>query len=271
MTSTRDTRPWVTAVVRPGLDHRVVELGLAELGRGHAEVEHGRVEAAVLDGRDRRVAGDAEVGAGHDAEPVAADAVVVVRARLEDLVADLAARSLQDVPVAQHVRRPGVGVPHDAAEGARALGHARDADAGHDRVDAGAPRVRRGLGHHDVRRGVDALEHVGRHRGALDLDRRRDQRGAERLHLLRRHLGRDGELHAHDVGPAPVDDLVADADRGDVGVGEEVGAVPADVVAQRGRGRGGGHASDGTASRGRRNGVWDPPVAWWTTDPGVMP
>ena len=47
--------------------------------------------------------------------------------------------------------------------------------------------------------------------------------------------------------------------------------LPADVVAQRGRGRGGGHASDGTASRGRRNGVWDPPVAWWTTDPGVTP
>lgn len=224
------------------LDHLVAEFGFAELGRRDGQPERFRGVAAVLDGGDGAVAGDPEVGAVQRPEAVVVDPIVVVGAGLDDGVADRPARAVEDVPVRQDQRGAVGAVVDDRTDGAGGDLDVADADAGADRVQAslGLGRCRLGFGDDPVRELVTALEHIRGHRYAVDLDRLRQQRGAQALERLGRHLPAHGELHRDGIGGLAVDDLVPDPHRRHVRVGEEVGGTGAHEPAQRlrgGRGR----------------------------------
>jgi hypothetical protein len=89
---------------------------------------------------------------------------------LHDVVTQRSARAVQDVPVAQDVRRAVRPVVDDGADGAGADVDVPHAHARNDRVDPNLAIHGDRLGHHPERRLVPPLQHVRRHGHAVDRD-----------------------------------------------------------------------------------------------------
>jgi hypothetical protein len=87
------------------------------------------------------------VGTLQGAQAVLRNPVVVMRAGLHDVVAQLAVGPVQNMPVAQDVGRAVHLVEDDAAEGAGRDLHVSDARTGQDRVEAPLARRALRLGH----------------------------------------------------------------------------------------------------------------------------
>ena len=197
----------------PGFDNLVAQVWVGDLGRGDADVEKLRVDATSVDGGERPVAGDPEVGAQQRAEAVGrVRAVVVVGARLQGRVADGAVGAVEDVPVRQHGGAAGVGVVDDRAEGAGGDTRVRDAHAGHERIDAAPAGIVEGLRHDLIGQGVAALDDVGGQAVALGAQRFRDDLAAERFQRRHVEFPADGELDAGVFGADAVGHFEADAD-----------------------------------------------------------
>ena len=182
------------------LDHPVRQFGLADAAHRLAEFEDLRGQPSFTDRGQGAVARHAQMAAHQLADPVAVDPVVVVPSRLDDRVADPAARSLEHVPVGKEVRRAVDGVVADAAGGAGAGGRVADAHPRHHRVHgalAGCGGALPGEHVHRARiRGIVPFEHVRGHLHAVDHQCPRQFAQAQFAEHLEPRLAAHGELDA---------------------------------------------------------------------------
>src|SRR5262245_33639798 len=93
------------------------------------------LESPVLDSGDGAVTRRTQVGTHELPQSILLDAVIVVWARLHNVVPDPSAWPMQDMPVAQDVWRTGVLVVDDAADSSGRLQPVCHAGARDNRVD----------------------------------------------------------------------------------------------------------------------------------------
>jgi hypothetical protein len=171
------------------------------------------------------------------ADPVAVHPVVVVPARLDDRVANPAARAVEHVPVGKDVGRAVDSIVADAAGGAGAGGRMADAHPRHHRVHgalAGCGGALAGEHVHRARVGcVVPFEHVRGHLHAVDHQCPRQFVQAQFAEHLEARLAAHGELDAELSGGLAVRTFDPDPHGSHVFLAQPGGGSAAHITAER--------------------------------------